>query len=99
MILDFADSHADGSTLNAAHCSVLHRSRRGIGEIQVTSKHRVTINISGQEYSELSALSDRHRVSLAWLGRQAIIEFLDRCDKVELQLPLNLSSGQSGSSN
>ena len=62
--------------------------------IQVAAKHRVTVNLEDREYSTLSALSDKHRVSLAWLGRQAIIEFLERHEKDELQLPLNLSSQQ-----
>ena len=52
----------------------------------------MTINLEDREYAELSALSDKHRVSLAWLGRQAIIEFLERRREGGLQLPLNLSS-------
>ena len=44
----------------------------------MAAKNRVTINLEDREYAELSALSDKHRVSLAWLGRQAIIEFLER---------------------
>ncbi len=51
----------------------------------------VTVNLEGPEYKELSALSDKHRVSLAWLGREAIIEFLERYEKEELQLTLTLS--------
>ena len=41
----------------------------------------MTINLEDREYAELSALSDKHRVSLAWLGRQAIIEFLERRER------------------
>ena len=58
----------------------------------MAAKNRVTINLEDREYAELSALSDKHRVSLAWLGRQAIIEFLERRESEDLQLPLNLSS-------
>lgn len=58
----------------------------------VAAKHRVTVNLEDREYAELSALSDKHRVSLAWLGRQAIIEFLERYEKQDLQLPLGLMS-------
>jgi len=58
----------------------------------VAAKHRVTINIDDSEFRQLVALSDKHRVSLAWLGRQAIIEFLERHEDEELQLPLSLSS-------
>ena len=57
------------------------------------AKHRVTVNLADREYEELTALSRRNRVSLAWLGRQAIIEFLDRYAGDERQLPLNLSLG------
>lgn len=57
----------------------------------VAAKHRVTVNLDDHEYRELSALSDRHRVSLAWLGRQAIIEMLERREDEGLQLPLSFS--------
>ena len=53
---------------------------------------RVTVNLEESEYRVLSALSGKHRVSLAWLGRQAIVEFLERYEDDELQLPLILSS-------
>ena len=52
----------------------------------------MTVNLEDREYAELSALSDRHRVSLAWLVRQAVIEFLERRDNEDLQLPLILFS-------
>ena len=58
----------------------------------MAANHRVTINLEDREYAELSALSDKHRVSLAWLGRRAIIELLERAETEDLQLPLNLSS-------
>ena len=58
----------------------------------MAARHRVTINLEDREYAELSALSDKYRVSLAWLGRQAIIELLERSESEGLQLPLDLSS-------
>ena len=58
----------------------------------VAAKYRVTVNLEEREYRVLSALSGKHRVSLAWLGRQAIIEFLERHEEDALQLPLILSS-------
>jgi hypothetical protein len=48
--------------------------------------------MNDREYMQLLALSEKHRVSLAWLGRQAVIEFLDRYANEELQLPLGLPS-------
>ena len=56
----------------------------------MAARHRVTINLEDREYAELSALSDKHRVSLAWLGRRAIIELLERSESEGLQLPLDL---------
>ena len=56
----------------------------------MAATHRVTINLEDREYAELSALSERHRVSLAWLGRRAIIELLERSESEGLQLPLDL---------
>ena len=58
----------------------------------MAATHRVTINLEDREYAELATLSDKYRVSLAWLGRRAIVELLERCESEDLQLPLNLSS-------
>gem|GEM_PF-2200511 len=75
----------------AVCCSLQRNAIKGYLERNVAAKNRLTVNLSDREYKELSALSDTHRVSLAWLGRQAIIEFLERYDKEALQLPLILS--------
>ena len=53
----------------------------------MATKNRVTVNLADAEYKALAALSDKHRVSMAWLGRQAIIDFLERYEKEEPQLP------------
>ena len=58
----------------------------------MAARHRVTINLENREYAELSALSDKRRVSLAWLGRRAIVELLERSESEGLQLPLDLPS-------
>lgn len=56
------------------------------------SKHRVTINVSEADYQMLNALAEKHRVAVAWLGRQAIIEFLERHQQENVQLPFSLPS-------
>ena len=56
----------------------------------MAANHRVTVNLEAPEYSQLSALADKHRISLAWLGRRAIVEFLERNEQEELQFPLRL---------
>jgi len=58
----------------------------------MASKHRITVNLSEAEYNDLSSLSESQRVSMAWLGREAISEFLERYRREELQLPLALVS-------
>lgn len=60
---------------------------------------RVSVGLSDKEYAELQAMSEKHRVSLAWLGRQAITEFLERYRNQELQLPLTLERGERKASN
>ena len=49
---------------------------------------RISVGLSDAEHTELRALSEKHRVSVAWLGRQAILEFLERCRGNEFQMPL-----------
>ena len=55
------------------------------------SKHRVSLNLTPEEYREIAALAEHARVSKAWIGRQALIEFLERYRDRDLQLPLDLA--------
>lgn len=63
----------------------------------MAANHRVTVNLDAPEYSQLSALADKHRISLAWLGRRAIVEFLERNEREEPQFPLRLPSQRADS--
>ena len=54
------------------------------------STHRLSVNLSPEEYREIAALAEASRVSRAWIGRQALIEFLERYREQEFQLPLDL---------
>ena len=55
------------------------------------SKHRLSLNLTPEEHREVAALAETSRVSKAWIGRQAVIEFLERYrDREALQLPLDL---------
>ena len=58
----------------------------------MAAKPRISISLPEQEYKELLALADKHHISLAWLGRQAVVEFLQRHQDRELQLPLTMPS-------
>ena len=45
----------------------------------------------------MAALAERHDVSLSWLTRRAVVEFLERYERADAQLPLDLSiNGQKG---
>ena len=67
--------------------------------VQKHKLNRISVGLSGKEHADLLALSEKHRVSLAWLGRQAITEFLERYRNRELQLPLTLERTQRKASN
>jgi hypothetical protein len=56
-----------------------------------TSKNRLSVSLTDSELNELLSLKDRHHVSLAWLGRQAIVEFIAKYREEHVQLPLKLT--------
>ena len=53
---------------------------------------RVTVSVDERDYDELSVLAEQHRVSLAWLVRYAVGDFLERYRQDQLVLPLELTS-------
>ena len=53
---------------------------------------RVTVSVDERDYDQLSTLAAEHRVSLAWLVRYAVADFLERYRQDQLQLPLELTS-------
>jgi hypothetical protein len=61
-------------------------------KIMPSTKHRVAVNLDDTEFSELAAMAGRHDVSLAWLGRQALLEFIARYRHEQLNLPLRLEA-------
>ena len=54
----------------------------------VTNKERLTVNLDAAEYRELQGLAKRHKVSMAWLARRAILSFLEQSGQRELPFPL-----------
>lgn len=42
----------------------------------MATKERLTVNIDADQFERLQRLAERHGVSMAWLGRQAIAQFL-----------------------
>ena len=67
-----------------------------LAPLAMPSKHRISVNLSPDEYRELEALAGEVRVSKAWLGRRAIIDFLERHgSKGQPELPLWLARHHS----
>ena len=62
-----------------------------IGSKRQTGKPRLSVGLSDSELAELLALKDKHNVSMAWIGRQAILEFINKYQGEHTQLPLKLS--------
>lgn len=60
----------------------------------VATRPRISISLPERDYTALCALAEKHDISLAWLGRQAVAEFLERYRDRDLQLPLTLPSGR-----
>lgn len=58
----------------------------------MSHKPRISLTLDEKEYNELSDLSQKHQVSMAWICRKAISYFLEQFDKEQIQLPLPLPS-------
>ena len=50
---------------------------------------RTTISLPPEQLQRLQEMADQHGLSLAWLVRQAVSEFLERTEKVGEFHPLN----------
>ncbi len=56
------------------------------------AKTRFSVALDNHEYDELATMAKRHRVSMAWLVRNAVGEFLGRYRHEDRQLPLLLTT-------
>lgn len=55
-------------------------------ESEMAAKHRITVNLDDNEYKALQRLAEEADRSLAWLGRRAIFELIEREERRELPL-------------
>lgn len=53
---------------------------------------RITASLPDRDHTELLAMAEHNDVSLSWLARQAITEFLGRYRDASVQLPLHLTA-------
>lgn len=61
------------------------------GNHAMASKKRLTVNLDCVEYHELQKWAERHSVSMAWLGRQAIVRLLEQHKQREFEFPLDIN--------
>jgi len=61
----------------------------------MAAKTRFSVALDEHEYAELAAMAEKHRVSMAWLVRHSVTEFLERYRSEDLQLPLRLTTARS----
>ena len=59
------------------------------------AKTRFSVALNDNEYAELVTMAEKHRVSMAWLVRNAVGEFLERYRDEDSQLPLRLAPSGS----
>jgi len=71
---------------SAASCCTLLKSETGVADEGI----RVTATITAQQDRLLRALAAKHKVSVAWLVREAIDRLLREGESI--QLPLDLGS-------
>lgn len=64
----------------------------------MAAKNRITINLDDAEYQALVALSQRFDVSLAWLGRRALSDLIEKYSQTEAQLPIPFPEERRGGS-
>ena len=51
---------------------------------------RITVSLADEAHAELASLAEKYDVSLSWITRQAIVEFLKQHKKGGAQLLLDL---------
>ena len=63
----------------------------------MSAKNRITTNLDAKKYEELTALSEKLDVSLAWLGRRAFADLLakyNRASETEQDMLMVVTSSQ-----
>jgi len=55
------------------------------------AKTRFSVALDDDEYETLANVAEKYRISMAWLVRQAVADFLERYRHNETQLPFPLA--------
>ena len=51
---------------------------------------RITVSVSESNHATLTELAHKHDVSISWLARQAIDEFIENHKDPQMQLPFQI---------
>ena len=66
----------------SSRCKMMHPLRESLSAedmpkiTPMTNRTRITVGLPDEEHAALTALAERHDVSLSWLTRKAVTEFL-----------------------
>ena len=52
------------------------------------------MSLPHRDHATLTELAERHDVSISWLTRQALVEFIDKHQDTQAQLPLQLRKSE-----
>jgi predicted transcriptional regulator len=58
--------------------------------------NRTTVSLPAEQLERLQKMADQHGLSLAWLVRQAVSEFLERTDRQASFNPLTTGNKSEG---
>ena len=66
--------------------------RRSPVAIKSKKSTRITVSLADEEHAGLATLAEKYDVSLSWLTRKAVLDFLQQYGKGRVQLSLDLPS-------
>lgn len=69
------------------------QARRGVRRDKSRRLWRVSVVLTGEEYSQLSRLAGQTERSMSWLSRYAVRRLLQQHDQGQLDLPLDSPAG------
>ena len=58
----------------------------------MAAKTRFSVALDDREYATLAEMAEKNRISMAWLVRQAVADFLECHRSEDTQLPLRLTA-------
>ena len=74
------------------HCDAIRSAVMNQSARQTNRKaHRITVSLSERDHAALVELAAKHDVSISWLARRAVSEFISNNEHGQTQLPLHIN--------